>query len=102
MQEFIFAFPLWVLMRDGRPARITEADQPFVPLFTEEYLAEKFREQAGIPTDILPVKNATDLTALLRWIQAKKIDHIGLDPTDRSVPPVLSPIAEVLAVFEGT
>jgi hypothetical protein len=97
MQQFLFAFPVWIVMKAGFPARGDFDGNSFLIVFTDQDLAGKFRAFHFQDAEAVPAKNPTDLIALLEWTQKHGADWIALDPTQGAGIIVLWRTSEVLA-----
>jgi hypothetical protein len=80
MDTFVFAFPVWSVFKAGEPGILNFGEEPYLPLFSNQEMATKYRD-AGTPgANVLPSKNAAELIALLEWIQQRGVHKIAVDP----------------------
>jgi hypothetical protein len=86
---FVFCFPLWSLkdsrLKDqGLPGMIplvVTKDKSFVPLFSEERLANIFCDEMDVPeVDSIEIETQAKLLTYLEYFKGMEVELVGLDP----------------------
>ena len=116
IDPFALSFPLWAVLDTDifaddeknffsaiakGEAYYGQGDIPFVVVFTDQDLAERFVDQPGAPPHrYVPIDNAESFAGFLKDAQDHGFAIVGFDPGPNK-DPVVIPIGNILAAYRA-